>query len=832
MAQQVTATAKGLFLAPNDLGNVPDGALSQADNVVISREGIVSQRRGFNPVSTTNVATLIPFDGVLVGLDGLTLYHSNAAVTSWTAYSGSYATSAIGQMRGVATSGNLYLTTDTGIQRLESAAGTILPAGMPPGLGMNLSLSAVAGTAVAKSTQVAYKAVWCLTSNGRTYVGAPSGRSTIANTSTTTDYDVDAVVAVPPGLPTGAFLRLYRTPGSGGATTDPGEQYQMIWEGSVTIAGGTITTIAGVGPYTVTTSVAHGLNPGDYVNFTGITAGTGGAFQVQTTPTNVTFTITENVGTGSGLTIPYLVVGVKVTDIIPDTLLGAELYTNPNQETEAQRNDEPPISGDVATFRGATFFANTSGRYYMAKATLLSVDTTMTTVWDALDICPGNQVATISFGVAPQSTPERYTLSGGVYAHNVATTGATPSIVIRDTAQSIVRTFNMIRQPVNTGSTDYVTAHYLSGPVDAPGEILFMSTSEFTFTVEAAYRTVQEWLPSTVLATRDTFGNALFWSKQDQPDAVPSLNYQRVGSEEYPIKRIVATRDALFIFKDDGIWRLTGSGGVWDIQPLDPTVQCPAPNTLVPFENAVYGLFEAGVARVTESGVEIISGPIQSALEFFLTPVVRPTISSYAYGVAYDSDHKYFLWLTAGGDPGAATQAYVFDSWTGAWTRWTSPASPGFYDGCVNPADGRLYFTSGSQVWQERKTSLDADFQDATGTAISSVVQYAPRFGGNPGQLHQFREASFIFRRVQFSAASVGFSTNLSAAEETIALAGSSYDVNSSAGAQTTIRALVPREKSRASQLNVKFSHAQAAQPFQLQGVSVVFTPSSTRVSR
>jgi hypothetical protein len=98
--------------------------------------------------------------------------------------------------------------------------------------------------------------------------------------------------------------------------------------------------------------------------------------------------------------------------------------------------------------------------------------------------------------------------------------------------------------------------------------------------------------------------------------------------------------------------------------------------------------------------------------------------------------------------------------------------------------------------------------------------------------LHQFREVSLLFQRAKFSTASVGYSTNVSQAEETVTLTGSTYGINATAGNQTSIRTLVPREKARGSRLTIKFSHAEAGSPFALEGVSIVMNPGSTRVGR
>lgn len=48
--QFLNLKAKGLFTHPNPFSEVPPGALLEASNVVIDREGIIENRIGFNPV--------------------------------------------------------------------------------------------------------------------------------------------------------------------------------------------------------------------------------------------------------------------------------------------------------------------------------------------------------------------------------------------------------------------------------------------------------------------------------------------------------------------------------------------------------------------------------------------------------------------------------------------------------------------------------------------------------------------------------------------------------------------------------------------------------------
>ena len=48
MAQELKLKIRGLYTHPNDLSEVPDGALAIADNIVIDEESVAASRRGFD----------------------------------------------------------------------------------------------------------------------------------------------------------------------------------------------------------------------------------------------------------------------------------------------------------------------------------------------------------------------------------------------------------------------------------------------------------------------------------------------------------------------------------------------------------------------------------------------------------------------------------------------------------------------------------------------------------------------------------------------------------------------------------------------------------------
>ncbi|HET9554903.1 MAG TPA: hypothetical protein VFP50_18200 [Anaeromyxobacteraceae bacterium] len=605
----------------------------------------------------------------------------------------------------------------------------------------------------------------------------------------------------------GSSWNVYTTGGAGSMSIESaywvGDKYVAVGQGSgcATSPDGitwTARTISPAGTYYGVTSTSVAFSAGDKL--------------ITSTPGATTFTYTESGGAGSvsstqmitPLTVGYL-------DSVPSGFIGAALYTNPSQGTIQASADRIALCQDIASFRGHIFAANIT---YPSRASvyLLAVG-----------------------GTGGIQAGDTVTIDGVVYTADASTessagrffkvdTSGTPAQNIASTAQSLIRV-------INRASSSNVTARYLSGADDVPG-LIYLEESTTSATMTMAFSRPTVWSVQSQKGPENR-KNQIRWSPNGQPDSMPLLNFQDVGSMDRPIQKILSTRDMLVIVKDDGMWRLTGWNGIWDIQPLDPTQGTPSSNSLIPFENAVFGLLDAGVARSTESGVEIISTPVYNAIEPLLAPAISAVVESAGFGIAYHSSHKYILWLPSAATDTLATQAYVYDSWTNTWTRWTPPAGvTGWAHGLISPTDDRMYMVDGTSVYRERKALDDTDLVDGASDSIKHTIKFTPHFGQNPGAIHRFREIALIFRRVKFGSAEVGFSTNLSPIEEVVQLSGGDYGCDTEAQTQVTIRVLVPLEKSRASQLNVRFTHSNAGAPCQLQGVSVIHTPTSTRVSR
>jgi hypothetical protein len=396
---------------------------------------------------------------------------------------------------------------------------------------------------------------------------------------------------------------------------------------------------------------------------------------------------------------------ITVTDTTPNSLLQATLYTSPSQGGINNANWRPPFANDIAQFKTYTFFANTR--------TLHRLFQTLVASGSPLGIQNGDTITLTD--VAGGS----FTLTGGA-AENVAAgifkvfSSGNPAIDIQNTSQSLIKVCNLYT------SNTFINAFYMSDFAQLPGQILFekRTLDANLFYVNSSRQT--PWTPTTPTSgifnesQNDVAPNALFYSRELQPESVPLLNYVNVGSANVPIDRILALRDGLIILKRDGVYRLSGLAAPFTVALLDNTVNILAANTADVLENQVYFLSDQGIVSASDNGVAILSRPIEQTILQHTSPNLFPNFKDLAFGCAYNSARRYILSLPGTGSDTYCTQQYVYNFITGTWTRWTRPAT------CmmVNPTDGKLYTggpndaTYGGSVFQERKDFALSDYAD------------------------------------------------------------------------------------------------------------------------
>jgi len=411
--------------------------------------------------------------------------------------------------------------------------------------------------------------------------------------------------------------------------------------------------------------------------------------------------VKEGFPTSGQITTGYM----TVTDSTTDALRGATLYTSPSQEGLAFANERLPIAVDLAVFDNCMFYANTTSpsRFNLS----------ITDIGASAGLQDGDTI-TINGEALTAKTSGEVTSSGYFFLQ----TSGTMAVKIEETARSLVRVINRFAD-----TSEHVAAYYVSGPNDAPGKILIeRSTLQGgVYTIIASRATC--WTPtniptsgSTVTSAADTYVNAIYWSKPNQPEHVPLVNYAFVGSGDKAIKRIIALREALIIMKEDGVFRVTGYYPNFGVELMDPTTKIVGAETANSLDNEIYMLSEQGVAVISDD-VRIISTPIQDQLKS-LVDTNLTLIKSIGWGVGYQSDNKYCLYLPSASTDTYPTQSFVFNNQTKTWVRHTVPA----YTGVVY--NNRLYLadTGSNYILKDRKNYTYLDYADhAITTSISAI---------------------------------------------------------------------------------------------------------------
>jgi hypothetical protein len=241
------------------------------------------------------------------------------------------------------------------------------------------------------------------------------------------------------------------------------------------------------------------------------------------------------------------------------------------------------------------------------------------------------------------------------------------------------------------------------------------TTSSLTitgFSSTTTYTTFDQAIifPADVVSDNSSNRNRVYFSKINQPEAVPLVNYIDIGPRDKAIQRIMALRDSLVVLKEDGVYIISGSAAPnFGVRLSDSSALTFAPDTATNLNNLIYVLTSQGVVTVSETGVGIISRNIENKIQEIANAKYNYKLMSW--GMSSESDRCYIIWLPEKTTDGYATQAFRYNTFTRAWTRWTKPANCGV----VNPSDDKIYLGDASNrpyVLKERKNLERQDLSD------------------------------------------------------------------------------------------------------------------------
>lgn len=390
---------------------------------------------------------------------------------------------------------------------------------------------------------------------------------------------------------------------------------------------------------------------------------------------------------------PVLINTIEVIDNYPADLLsgGVPLYTNQNSgEGILKANLPPPAARDLALFKGHLFYGNTRTRY----STLIQLIDNSNLINRPLIINP--------------DTGLEYSID------------FTPGVSIEETARNIVSAINFQSPLRALTPSSQIQAYYLSNRGEPPGKILIESVTlddfQFSITCPLASANFSPNLgtrSSPLLSKNEKVGNRLYWSKYQEHEAVPLLNYADVGGKDQEIERIVSLRESLFIFKRDGVYRLAGEPGanpIWDISLLDNTAWIEAPDSVTILKNQCYFFGPQGVYRLNETSIDPVSTPIKNKIVPFIAN--NPNIKTLSFSVPYETDNSLLFFTCLTNADTVASVCYRYNTTTQAWTEWKMRKTCGI----VSRFGDKLYLGSAIAgeyyIEKERKSFTRLDYCD------------------------------------------------------------------------------------------------------------------------
>jgi hypothetical protein len=663
--------------------------------------------------------------------------------------------------------GNSYFTTSNGIYKLSGVNATPpIPAGAPAALDTEVTVSSkVSSGFLNAQSQCAYEIVWGYIDNSNLQiVGAPSYPAIAQNTQSagaSNNANTTVVFTVPPFVEQNStlpwFYQIYRTPNTGSLTVPPGNNFQLVAQANpsntdytnhyVVYVDTTLDSLLGASLYTddgqpdvgnpygqppLAQDAAYFNNMAFYANYstlqdvliTLVAVGPSAGLQVgdtvslkdSTTATTYTYTgAASSAGTSvsgntpattaTALTFSININGDGAQSITVDdggTHTGAAVAAAMQVAIHAlvanSAFNQSAISNATVVY--TTVYTITSG-------TIASTDFPSTVV------ITGAGASTLKLGVGNGGTE-----TAGTNANNPTTrtfsivTSGSPSTNIQATAQNLVSVIN--QDPNNV----FYIIQYTSTFSGLPGQMkLFaQNLSQAFFSVTSSRTTA--WSPAlpssgtTYSSANVTVPNGMFVSQVAKPESVPPSFIEFVGSPNFPIERIIPVRTALIVVKpEEGVFEVTGtSPTTLTVTTLDTTAFIIGSETMAALNNAGYFFTTQGVMLVNESGCEIMSRNIQGEI-LNLASSLYPNFPTLAFGLGYQSDNAYILFLQKNPSDTYSTLQYRYNWITQGWTTWDISCTAAI----VNTANDRLYLaTPQGFILEERKTFTNSDYADET----------------------------------------------------------------------------------------------------------------------
>ena len=515
----------------------------------------------------------------------------------------------------------------------------------------------------------------------------------------------------------------------------------------------------------ITTSTSHTFRAGDVVVFeTGggppaqITAGqeyfvlnpTSTTFQISSTPGGTAITLTNTAFTTQVSISQYYVTNVTYnTFTLSRTPSGATLI---------------PSGQGTGTFtlRQVQFFCQylTANTFSLSTArsgsvmTIASAGSGTHALYPVLSLYNNQpiQVATSSVlpsGLATSTTYYIQNLTYNSFQLSTSINGTTAAIASQGTGTQTYK----VMHGYTSGGKVIIFGSNSTASIDGVQTITVIDNFSFSITLQSALSvggTFGNIYYGSLFSTNQSTPNRLYYSNVSEPEAVPLLNYFDVGDKSASIRRIIPLSTALFIFTDQGIYRLSGTDPTNFTIYFFDSAKVIGPDSIAVVNNQIYCLSAQGVITVSEGGPRILSRPIENLILQVMAPAYT-TIAASTFGLGYEQDRSYLLWVPSSATTANASTCYRYNILTDTWTAWPISKISG-----VVSKNSVLYLSPSdiNAVEVERKSLDRTDYADreySTESFLSGGATYnssTALYGINVTQVGQIASGDVLGQTV------------------------------------------------------------------------------------
>ncbi|GBF40689.1 hypothetical protein [Leptospira johnsonii] len=415
------------------------------------------------------------------------------------------------------------------------------------------------------------------------------------------------------------------------------------------------------------------------------------------------------------------------------------LYTNVSSEGILQENSPPNTCLDFEEYQGRTFYAGQPRRIIINLSVGTPADPgtptqsisiggiTYTANWDTysdnpLILQPDSFIPSVSWIGVIMNDPRQDL--GFIFRFNnqnsditVSTMPGQPYI---DFSYHDRSPFAELGVDMPDQYSNYLANYWLGNSVYWPTDTNNSGTALLT-------KTNTEMEPAIL--------NRVFFSKLNQPENVPVLNYLDIGRRGF---RIIGLKNLfnqnLFVFKEDGAYLINGySEADFQVVTFDDSLVCMNKNSLVVCNGAIYGLFNRGVCIVNSSGTIPISN---DTIGDIITPYIQEhKLNNRAVATSDEINNTYILSLPELGID------LVYNWFSKTWQKWDMGATAW----ATRTKEDNATILGGTDIQADPELNgFFSDYNTPTGYNSNTLISDNASFTLNPNYQGTFSENKIV----------------------------------------------------------------------------------------